>query len=375
MENLSFANLSLAALKQLLSQRLEAGGLLSHSDDNLLEVVGILGSYGIVLDGYSRNLIYIAEHQFLVSLSPFKYFNGKVTFKKLVDHSLHHRLNYEYAEYCARTLYWHGNQKLNDYLQGPEFGGRAERAIRAKFHNNPAALALHKVFPITLPEQVRKLCYYHILGQFWRVMSSIFLSLAERYDQGQIQSIPDVVTHIANGLGKAADQPLTYSVPIDGKTYELIPAEAELRWVSEAAVPYVEIVFFRAIPFRGTVSYTSDAAQIPAERDAFSYGVLYADPLRVGAAGVTPMLLMQDLHRFLPDFLRRHYREDTRSREAINIDMNKTFQKSMFCVTNAAVLALAPLSAGGPESAELRRAYFDTWAQRIVPTKLAEIEP
>jgi hypothetical protein len=42
-------------------ERLEAGGdLLPDSPENMVEVVGILKSYGIVLDAYSRNLIYIA---------------------------------------------------------------------------------------------------------------------------------------------------------------------------------------------------------------------------------------------------------------------------------------------------------------------------
>jgi hypothetical protein len=48
-------------------ERLNAGGaLLPDSPENVMEVVGILKSYGIVLDAYSRNLNYIAENQFLV---------------------------------------------------------------------------------------------------------------------------------------------------------------------------------------------------------------------------------------------------------------------------------------------------------------------
>ena len=51
--------------------RLEKGeALLKDSPQNVLEVVGILKSYGVILDAYSRNLIYIAEHQFLI-LFPF----------------------------------------------------------------------------------------------------------------------------------------------------------------------------------------------------------------------------------------------------------------------------------------------------------------
>ncbi len=48
-------------------ERLTAGeALLKDTPQNLIEVVGILKSYGVVLDAYSKNLIYIAENQFLV---------------------------------------------------------------------------------------------------------------------------------------------------------------------------------------------------------------------------------------------------------------------------------------------------------------------
>ena len=46
--------------------RLERGeALLDDSPQNLVEVVGILKSYGVVLDAYSVNLCYIANTQFL----------------------------------------------------------------------------------------------------------------------------------------------------------------------------------------------------------------------------------------------------------------------------------------------------------------------
>jgi CO2 hydration protein (ChpXY) len=50
--------------------------LLPDTPENTLEVVGILKSYGVVLDAYYQNLIYIAEHQFLELFPFFKYFNG-----------------------------------------------------------------------------------------------------------------------------------------------------------------------------------------------------------------------------------------------------------------------------------------------------------
>jgi len=48
-------------------ERLQSGqALLIDTPQNVVEVVGILKSYGVVLDAYSINLNYIAEHQFLV---------------------------------------------------------------------------------------------------------------------------------------------------------------------------------------------------------------------------------------------------------------------------------------------------------------------
>lgn len=52
-------------------QRLSVGdGLLPESETNLLEVMGILESYGHVIRAYEINLRYIADQQFLV-LFPF----------------------------------------------------------------------------------------------------------------------------------------------------------------------------------------------------------------------------------------------------------------------------------------------------------------
>ena len=88
---------------------LESGkALLPESAENVVEVVGVLKSYGIVLDAYSRNLNYIAEEQFLVLFPFFKYFNGEVTLPKLIRYLWHDRINFEYAEYCMRTMLWHG---------------------------------------------------------------------------------------------------------------------------------------------------------------------------------------------------------------------------------------------------------------------------
>src|SRR5918998_6897475 len=117
---------------------LESGkALLPDSAENVVEVVGILKSYGIVLDAYSRNLIYIAENQFLVFFPFFKYFNGDVSLKKLLRHWWHDRINFEYAEYCMKAMFWHGGGGLDAYVDSPEFQKRSRQAIQAKFGGNP----------------------------------------------------------------------------------------------------------------------------------------------------------------------------------------------------------------------------------------------
>jgi hypothetical protein len=109
---LSVAQKLLPPISQTLEeivQRLETGGaLLPDSPDNVVEVVGILKSYGEVLNAYRLNLVYIAEHQFLVLFPFFKYFNGEVSTQKLLRHWWHDRINYEFSEYCMKAMFWHG---------------------------------------------------------------------------------------------------------------------------------------------------------------------------------------------------------------------------------------------------------------------------
>ncbi|MBZ8180701.1 CO2 hydration protein [Oscillatoria salina] len=357
-------------------QRLESGqALLNDTPQNLIEVVGILKSYGIILDAYSNNLIYIAEKQFLVLFNFFKYFNGDFSFKKLLIHWWHDRINYEYAEYCMKTMLWHGGGGLDEYLDTPEFQQRAEKAIRAKLKNNIFMLALHKIFPEFLPEQIRQFAYYSGLGQFWRIMSDMFLDLSDRYDRGEIKAIPDVVEHIKNGLVAAANKPITYQVEIRGQQYDIIPKSAGLTFLNDTAVPYVEAVFFRGTPFPGTVSYNAQAYQIPVDQGDFAYGALYADPLPVGGAGIPPTLLMHDMSRYLPDYLHNLYRQTTRGEDDILVQICQSFQKSMFCVTTAAVEGLAPypLATENPEEKAANRKYLKAWLNRLKSSEMLKI--
>jgi CO2 hydration protein len=356
--------------------RLETGeALLKDSPENVLEVVGILKSYGVVLDAYSRNLCYVADHQFLLFFPFFKYFNGDVNRQKLLRHWWHDRINYEYAEYCMRAMMWHGGGGLDKYLDSPEFEQTVEKVIQAKFANNWFVLGLHQTFKDFLPEHMRQMCYYSALGQFWTVMTEIFLTLSDRYDLGEIKSIPDVVDHILQGLVAAANKPITYQVKIKGKTYEILPKSAGLTFLMDTGVPYVEAVFFRGTPFLGTVSYNAQAYQIPHDQALFAYGALYADPLPIGGAGIPPTLLMQDMRHFIPEYLWKVYRQSPRGEQDLLVRICQTFQKSMFCVTTAAIKGLAPypLDTSDPRQQQANRAYLENWMNRFTTSRLIQV--
>lgn len=356
--------------------RLESGkSLLKDTPENLIEVVGILKSYGVVLDAYSKNLNYIAEHQFLVLFPFFKYFDGKVTLSKLLRHWWHDRINFEYAEYCMRTMLWHGGGKLDEYVDTPEFLEATKKAINAKLKGNLFMGTLNKIFPDFLPEQVKMLAYYSALGQFWRVMSDMFISLSDRYDQGEINSIETVVKHILDGLVADASKPITYAVEIKGKTYDLLPKSAGLTFLMDTAVPYVEAVFFRGTPFLGTVSFNAQENQISFDQSQFTYGALYADPLPIGSAGIPPTLLMQDMRHYIPEYLQKIYDESQRGEDDLLVKICVSFQKSMYCVTTAALQGLAPyaLTTENPEEKQANRKYLEQWMNRFTSSRILDV--
>jgi len=356
--------------------RLQTGeALLKDSPENVLEVVGILKSYGVVLDAYSKNLIYIAEHQFLVFFPFFKYFDGDISFAKLIRHLWHDRINFEYAEYCMKTMMWHGGGGLDAYLDTKEFQDRAKAVIAAKFKYNPLILGLNELFPEFLIEQLRVSAYYTGLGQFWRVMADMFLSLSDRYDNGEIKSIPQVVEHIKLALVADAMKPITYSVEIGNKVYDLIPESMGLTFLADTAIPYVEAVFFRGTPFLGTVSLNAQAYQVPPDQSRFQYGALYADPLPIGGAGIPPTLLMQDMRHYLPEYLHSIYRRSLRSEDDLRVQICMSFQKSMFCVTSAAILGLLPYPLDTQDLSEQKnnQIYLEKWMSRLENSQLLEV--
>ena len=351
-----------------LQQRLLTGQtLLADTPDHLLEVVGVLESYGEVLDAYSINLIYQAEHQFLNPLPIFKYLDGDLNPAKIWRHLNHDRINFEYAEYCQKAMFWHGTGGLDAYLDSDAFTANCRTILAAKARRDPLLAILKPLFPGFFPELIRSAATTHALGQFWRVMSDLFLDLARAERDGRVCNIPQVVDFIKDGLVAAAANPITYGVVIAGEHHWVLPPEANLTFLVDVAVPYVEAVFLRGMPFLGTVSFNAQAQQISPDQGQFAYGALYADPLPSMGAGIPPSLLMQDMYRHLPEALHQWYRARTRGEGDVRVKICMSFQKSMFCVTNAAINGTMPhpLQSSDPAQQAANGAYALAWATRL----------
>jgi len=393
--------------------RLEAGGsMLPDTPENLMQIIGIYKAYAVPMDFYWRDLLYIAERVFLNPLPFFKYFlpqeyldlpnhyagdtadyrvwqKGKASahpellefmekgelknaLPKLFHHLWHDRINMEFAEACMRAMLWHQGMggQFNDYLESSEYIANADRAIKAYFKFNPLMLGLYKLFPEMFYEKVRELSYYANLGLFWEVMAPVFFEMSDRYDAGEFKTVPDAINFLVNGIFIAAGRPIYHHVYIRGECYEIIPKSKGFMWLYEAALPYVEAVFYRTSPFRGTKSYNAQAKQVPAEQKDFHYGILYADVFPVGTAGIPPTLLMQDMLHFLPPYLVEYYQQYCRGEDDMLIQLGITFQRSMYNVTSAVLQALRvallyPLDDPNPEHRLKNRQFFEAQLDRF----------
>ena len=393
--------------------RLEAGGsMLPDTPENLMQIIGIYKAYAVPMDFYWRDLLYIAERVFLNPVPFFKYFlpqdyldlhnhyagddadlriwrglatahpellefmeKGK-TFKapKLFHHLWHDRINMEFAEECMRAMLWHGRDmgwgKFDAYLDSEEYRANADRAIRAYFQGNPAMMGLYRLFPEMFLEQVRQLSYYSNLGLFWEVMAPVFFEMSDIYDEGGFKGVPDAMDFLVNGIFAIAGRPIYHHVYIRGERYEIIPKSKGFMWLYEAALPYVEAVFYRTSPFRGTKSYNAQAHQVPNEQKDFHYGILYADVFPVGTAGIPPTLLMDDMYHFLPDYLQEYYRKHCRGEDDVLVQLGITFQRSMYNVTSAVIQALRqallyPLDDPNPKHLMANRQFFEAQMDRF----------
>jgi CO2 hydration protein len=392
--------------------RLEAGGsMLPDTPENLQQIIGIYKAYAVPMDFYWRDLLYIAERVFLNPLPAFKYFisdhyldrpnayagdnadlriwrgpadahpelrafmeKGEIKRKmpKLLRHLCHDRVNMEFAEACMQAMFWHEdiNPKFNAYLDSDEYKANSDRAIRAYFKGNPVMLGLYKLFPDMFLEQVRRLSYYSNLGLFWEVMAPVFFEMSDLYDEGKLTSVPAAMDFLVNGIFAVAGRPIYHHVYIKGECFEIIPKSQGFTWLYEAALPYVEAVFYRTAPFRGTKSYNAQAGQIPTEQKDFHYGILYADVFPVGSAGIPPTLLMQDMLHFLPDYLIKTYEQHSRGEDDSLVQLGITFQRSMYNVTSAVIQALRaallyPLDDPNPDHLRANREFFEQQLDRF----------
>ncbi|NET91038.1 MAG: CO2 hydration protein [Kamptonema sp. SIO1D9] len=393
--------------------RLEAGGsMLPDTPENLMQIIGIYKAYAVPMDFYWRDLLYIAERVFLNPLPFFKYFlpqsyldlhnhyagddadlriwRGEATahpellafmekgetFKmpKLFHHLWHDRINMEFAEACMRAMFWHGRDmgwgKFDAYLDTEEYKANADRAIKAYFKYNPAMLGLYKLFPEMFVEQVRQLSYYSNLGLFWEVMAPVFFEMSDLYDEGKLTTIPEAMNFLVNGIFAVAGRPIYHHAYIRGECYEIIPKSQGFTWLYEAALPYVEAVFYRTSPFRGTKSYNAQARQVPDDQKDFHYGILYADVFPVGTAGIPPTLLMDDMLHFLPPYLKEYYQQHCRGEADMLIQLGITFQRSMYNVTSAVIQALRqallyPLDDSNPKHLQKNRQFFESQLERF----------
>ena len=341
--------------------------LLADTPDHLSQVVDVLESYGEVLDAYSINLIYQAEKQLLNPFPVFRFLDGDHSSAKIWRHLLHDRINFEYAEYCQKAMLWHGTGGLDAYLDSEAFAANCAAIVARKTRRDPLLAVLNPVFPQFLSELIRSAATTHALGQFWLVISDLFIDLARAERDGRVDSIAAVVNFIKEGLVAAAGAPITYAVEIAGSRFWVLPPEAGLTFLMDVAVPYVEAVFLRGTPFLGTVSFNAQAQQISPDQAQFRYGALYADPLPTMGSGIPPSLLMQDMYRHLPDRLHQTYLAGIRGAVDVRVKICMTFQKAMFCVTNAAIAGTFPHPLGSDVPAEqaANRAHAAAWAARL----------
>ncbi|MBM5788718.1 MAG: CO2 hydration protein [Cyanobacteria bacterium M_DeepCast_200m_mx_001] len=402
--------------------RLEAGGsMLPDTPENLQQIIGIYKAYAVPMDFYWRDLLYIAERVFLNPLPAFKYFisqeyldrpcsySGEQSklriwrggekahpellefmergetrrMPKLLHHLWHDRVNMEFAEACMQAMLWHQGMggRFNDYLESDAYKANADRAIKAYFRGNPLMLGLYKLFPEMFLEQVRQLSYAANLGLFWEVMAPVFFEMSDLFDEGKLTTVPQAMDFLVNGIFAVAGRPIYHHVYIGDECIEIIPKSEGFTWLYEAALPYVEAVFYRTSPFRGTKSYNAQAQQVPDNQADFHYGILYADVYPVGSAGIPPTLLMQDMLHFLPPYLKEIYREHRRGEEDELVQLGITFQRSMYNVTSAVIQALRcallyPLDDTDPEHLMANRQFFEAQMDRFLrpEARLSDIQ-
>jgi hypothetical protein len=86
---------------------------------------------------------------------------------------------------------------------------------------------------------------------------------------------------------------------------------------------------------------------------------------------------MQDMYRHLPQRLHALYLKRTRGEGDERVKICMSFQKAMFCVTNAAIEGTFPHSLASTDPAEqvANRAYARAWSERLAVARTDCLDP
>jgi hypothetical protein len=84
---------------------------------------------------------------------------------------------------------------------------------------------------------------------------------------------------------------------------------------------------------------------------------------------------MQDMRHYLPDYLHEIYKRSLRGEDDLRVQICMSFQKSMFCVTSAAILGLMPYPVDTEDQSEqtANRVYLEKWMDRFKTSRLLEV--
>jgi hypothetical protein len=84
---------------------------------------------------------------------------------------------------------------------------------------------------------------------------------------------------------------------------------------------------------------------------------------------------MQDMRHYLPEYLHEIYRKSQRGEDDLRVQICMSFQKSMFCVTTAAITGLMPYAADtvNPEERKENEVFLQKWLKRMENSQLMTV--
>jgi hypothetical protein len=81
------------------------------------------------------------------------------------------------------------------------------------------------------------------------------------------------------------------------------------------------------------------------------------------------------MRHYLPEYLHNIYRRSPRGEDDLRVQICMSFQKSMFCVTTAAILGLLPYPMDTENQSEqnANRVYLEKWMDRLKTSQIMEV--